>query len=80
MLWSSGGRRLFMRQARRTAVQFNVNAEQISRLPIPLPALPKQQQFVALVEQVDRLRAVQCEALRQAEHLFASVLDRAFSG
>jgi hypothetical protein len=28
---------------------------------------------------VDRLRAVQREALRQAEHLFASLLDRAFS-
>jgi hypothetical protein len=32
-----------------------------------------------LVERVERLRAVQREALRQAEHLFASLLDRAFS-
>jgi len=29
---------------------------------------------------VARLRAVQREALRQAEHLFASLLHRAFSG
>jgi type I restriction enzyme S subunit len=33
-----------------------------------------------LVERVERLRAVQREALRQAEHLFASLLHRAFSG
>ena len=39
-----------------------------------------QQKFAALVEQVERLRAVQREALRQAEHVFASLLDRAFSG
>jgi hypothetical protein len=29
---------------------------------------------------VERLRAVQREALRQAEHLFASLLHDAFSG
>jgi hypothetical protein len=32
------------------------------------------------VERVERLRSVQHEALRQAEHLFASMLDCAFSG
>jgi hypothetical protein len=32
-----------------------------------------------MVERVDRLRAAQQEAARQAEHLFASLLDRAFS-
>jgi type I restriction enzyme S subunit len=80
MLWSSGGRRLFMRQARRTAVQFNVNAEQISNLPIPLPPLPEQHHFVTLVGRAERLRSVQRESLRQADHLFASLLDRAFRG
>jgi hypothetical protein len=33
-----------------------------------------------VVERVETLRAMQQEALRQAEHLFASLLDRAFSG
>ena len=33
-----------------------------------------------LVQRVERLRAAQREALRQAEHLFASLLHRAFSG
>jgi hypothetical protein len=41
--------------------------------------VPLQQKFAILVERVERLRAAQHEALRQAEHLFASLLDRAFS-
>ena len=52
----------------------------LGELQIPLPPFPLQQKFAALMEQVERLRAVQREALRQAEHLFASLLDRAFSG
>ena len=32
----------------------------------------------ALVERVERLRAVQRESLRQAEHLFASLLAQEF--
>jgi type I restriction enzyme S subunit len=52
----------------------------LGELQIPLPPLPLQQKFAALVEQVERLRAVQREALRQAEHLFAFLLRGAFSG
>ena len=52
----------------------------LSELQIPLPPFPLQQKFAALVERVERLRAVQREALRQAEHLFASLLDHAFGG
>jgi type I restriction enzyme S subunit len=51
----------------------------LGELQIPLPPFPLQQKFAALVERVEHLRAVQREALRQAEHLFASLLDRAFS-
>ncbi len=38
-----------------------------------------QQQFAALVARHERLRAVQREALRQAEHLFQALLHRAFT-
>jgi len=51
----------------------------LGELQIPLPPFPLQQKFAALVERVERLRAVQREALRQAEHLFASLLGGAFS-
>ena len=57
-----------------------ISSESFRAIPIALPPLPIQQKFAALVEHVERLRAAQREALRQAEHLFASLLDRAFEG
>lgn len=52
----------------------------LREMPVFVPPLPIQQKFAAIVQRMDRLRAVQHEALRQAEHLFASLLDRSFSG
>jgi type I restriction enzyme, S subunit len=66
--------------AMKGAIMDGLNMEIIKGLRIPLPPLPLQQRFAALMEQVKRLRAVQREALRQAEHLFASLLHNAFSG
>lgn len=57
-----------------------ISSKNLAEISIPVPPRPLQQQFAALVERVERLRAVQREALRQAEHLFASLLHRAFSG
>jgi type I restriction enzyme S subunit len=56
-----------------------VSMGELARLPIPVPPVQLQQEFAALVERVERLRAVQREALRQAEHLFQTLLHRAFS-
>jgi type I restriction enzyme S subunit len=47
---------------------------------IPVPPLPLQQQFTHIVHQYERLRAQQREAERQAEHLFQTLLHRAFRG
>ena len=58
----------------------HLTGEKLKAMPIPLPPLELQKGFADLVHQVERLREVQREALRQAEHLFASLLDRAFSG
>ena len=48
-------------------------------MPVFVPPLPLQQKSAAPAERVERLRAVQREASRQAELLFASLLHRAFS-
>lgn len=45
---------------------------------VPIPPVPLQQKFTMLVERHERLRAGQVEALRQAEHLFQSLLHRTF--
>ncbi|HEX8817017.1 MAG TPA: restriction endonuclease subunit S [Terriglobales bacterium] len=60
-------------------VNRDLGLKRMPHIRIYLPPLPLQQKFAALVERVERLRAVQREALRQAEHLFASLLDSAFS-
>ena len=57
-----------------------LNMEIIKGLRIPLPPLSLQHKFADLVKRVECLRAVQREALRQAEHLFASLLHGAFRG
>ena len=47
---------------------------------VPVPPLPLQQKFARVVQQFERLRAQQREAERQAEHLFQTLLQRAFRG
>jgi type I restriction enzyme S subunit len=60
-------------------VNRDLGLKRMPRIRIYLPPLPLQRKFAALVEQAQRLRAAQREALRQAEHLFSSLLDRAFN-
>jgi type I restriction enzyme S subunit len=47
---------------------------------VPDVPLTRQQQFARIVHQFERLRAQQREAQRQAEHLFQTLLHRAFQG
>jgi type I restriction enzyme S subunit len=56
-----------------------VNNTQIEETPVIVPPLFLKQQFAALVSRHERLWAVQREALHQAEHLFQSLLYRAFA-
>jgi type I restriction enzyme S subunit len=56
-----------------------MNRGGLAELNIPLPPLAEQRHFVALVAQHECLRANQREALRQADHLFHSLLHRAFT-
>lgn len=55
-----------------------LNAGLLKELAIIVPPLPLQQRFADLVRGHERLRAAQRESLRQAEHLFQSLLHRAF--
>lgn len=78
-LRSGFAKNYFLRCSKQTTNLASINMTQLRATPTPLPPLPIQQKFVALVERVESLRAVQREALRQAEHLFTSLLNRAFS-
>jgi type I restriction enzyme, S subunit len=52
---------------------------EFEEIAVPVPPLPLQQKFAAIVRRFERLRAQQREAERQAEHLFQTLLHRAFS-
>ena len=59
---------------------WDVNNHQISSIEIPVPPHPLQRKFAQVVQKHQRLRAQQREAERQAEHLFQTLLHRAFQG
>jgi type I restriction enzyme S subunit len=61
------------------AIQTHFNIERAKELRIPLPPLALQRRFVTIVEQHRGLRARHLEALRQAEHLFQTLLHQAFT-
>lgn len=63
----------------RGAAQPTINLKELKEFLIPVPPLPLQNEFAAVVDRVERLRATQQELLRQAEHLFATLLHQAFT-
>lgn len=77
---SKGGRARFMRQAGRTAVQFNVNATQIARVQIPLPPIENQQDFLRIERFVREHQERLEHAQRGEDDLFHSLVQRAFAG
>jgi restriction endonuclease S subunit len=52
----------------------------LEELPVPTVSPSEQERFAEIVTRHEFLHAAQRESLRQAEHVFASLLDRAFSG
>ena len=57
-----------------------INMGSLAEMCVPVPPLPLQEKFAAIVQKSDRIRAQQRESLRQAEHLFQTILHRAFRG
>jgi type I restriction enzyme S subunit len=57
-----------------------INPTILHSMAIPVPPLALQEKFARIVQQFERLRAQQREAERQAEHLFQTLLHRAFEG
>ncbi|MBD2538671.1 restriction endonuclease subunit S [Coleofasciculus sp. FACHB-SPT36] len=64
----------------RGAVTKTITKDAIRDLYIPVPPLPLQEKFAQIAQKFERLRTQQREADRQAEHLFQTLLHRAFRG
>jgi type I restriction enzyme S subunit len=67
------------KQAKDASNQSSINQEDVEGFAVLLPPLAAQRHFAALVLKHERLRANQREALRQADHLFQSLLHLCFS-
>ncbi|MFD0901501.1 restriction endonuclease subunit S [Actinomadura sediminis] len=80
LLRSAGGRRIFLKAARRSAVQFNVNAKEMSALSVPVPPIELQRRFVERLRSLQRLKRSHEAHLAHLDELFASVQQRAFRG
>lgn len=61
------------------AMKRMITKSKLEQLLLMKPPLPHQRRFADLVRGHERLRAAQRESLRQAEHLFQSLLHRAFA-
>ena len=79
-LKTKGGRKLFMKKAGRTAVQFNVNGKQISSVDIPLPPIENQRKFVRFHDKAVSMINQYDQAHYIKNDLFNSLLQKAFRG
>ena len=59
--------------------QSSINQEDVTTLVVRVPPLSLQREFAAIMRRFERFRAGQIEAERQANHLFETLLHRAFS-
>ncbi|MGI8495352.1 MAG: restriction endonuclease subunit S [Pyrinomonadaceae bacterium] len=57
-----------------------ISMGRLAELDVPIPPLPLQEKFAEIVQKFERVRRQQREATRQAEHLFQTLLHRAFRG
>lgn len=62
------------------AARANVSLANLRELPIPIPPLPLQQKFAAIVESIELQKAAQRAHLAELDALFAALQHRAFRG
>ena len=79
-LSSPGGRHEFLRNSRRSAVQFNINTKEMARIQIPLPPLDVQREFIRDLDRLSAIARRQMESDAEISNLFSSLVQRAFRG
>jgi type I restriction enzyme S subunit len=68
----------FLSCAKQTTNLASINMTQLKAMPVPLPAMTEQKKFANLVQSHKWHRSTHVEALRQADHLFQTLLHEAF--
>jgi type I restriction enzyme S subunit len=75
---SASGRAYFQNMSNTTSGLNTISTGLVKQCQILRPSAEVQSRFTNVVQQYERLRSQQREALRQAEHLFQALLRRAF--
>ena len=79
-LLTPAGRASFLRIARRSAVQHNVNTKEIAAFPVPMPPNSKQRAYVDTLHVIEAERGRMSRSLAHLDGLFQSLQYRAFDG
>ena len=79
-LLTGEARGYFLGCAKRTTNLASINMTQLRALPVLLPPLTLQKEFAARVSEIRAMQAEQAASRRRLEHLFQSLLHRAFQG
>lgn len=69
---------LFQKRCKKAVGQSNISPTLLKEFPVLFPPVNLQKKLANIVKRIERLRAQQREAERQAEHLFQTLLQRAF--
>lgn len=69
----------FVAQAQRAVAQPNINAQQYSNLPLPLPPLSLQQSFAAKVSAIEEQKRFISQSIKDVESLLAQRMDQYFA-
>lgn len=78
-LRSAYAKEYFLSCAKQTTNLASINMTQLKATPVPLPSLRDQAHFGSAAAEHATLRATHVEALRQADHLFQTLLHQAFA-
>jgi type I restriction enzyme S subunit len=78
-LQSRFAKQYFLKCSKQTTNLASINMTQLRATPVLLPPLAIQQHFCTFIERQEQLRAIYIEALRQADHLFQTLLHEAFA-
>jgi len=70
---------LFQKRCKKAVNQSNISPTLLREFPIYVPPLEPQQKFASLARRQAQFRRTHVEALRQADHLFQTLLHQAFS-
>ena len=77
---SSKSIKQYLERASQGVTMANLNKTIVSQIPVLVPSIELQQEFVQRVEAIEQLKATHRESLAQLDALFASLQHRAFRG